>query len=196
VLQSHCGFQAPWTLLVAFKSYETRARWYLNAAEIDLEIMGRRVQTKSGKNPFQYFDGATMVSYQVPPKAMETVYCRQEPMPEECEEGHFTYNPEIPNIPISSFEVKMSEESENAGRGVFTMVDIPEGTYLSAETGCYPVIFMPWTKELIEDMKNEFDMNRIHSVEAYMHGYGVTTSIFVSDFRVCVCRLNPFVLSS
>jgi hypothetical protein len=179
-LQSHCGFRAPWTLLVAFKSYETRARWYSTAAEIDLEVVKRRVRTKSGTNPFKYFDGATMVSYQVPPKAMEIVYCRQDPTPEECEDGYHTYDPEEPNIPIDSFEVKMSEEGEHVGRGVFTKVDIPEDAYLSAETSCYPVRFLPNTKEMIETLVTQFNDTRLVTLDAYMSGYGFNSQSLVS----------------
>lgn len=101
---------------------------------------------------------------------MEIVYCRQEPTPEECEDGEHTYDPEEPNFPISSFEVKMSEEGENAGRGIFTKVDIPEDAYLSAETSCHPVRFMPRTKKLIEDLEDDELDSRIVPVEVYMVG--------------------------
>jgi len=137
--------------------------------------MKRRIKTKSGMNPFKYFDGATMVSYQVPPKAMETVYCRQEPRPEECEVAWHNYDTDCPNFPISSFEVKMSKEGELAGRGIFTKVDIPVDAYLSAETGCHPVSFMPRTKALIEDI-HEMEGNvskRINPVEVYMVRIGL-----------------------
>lgn len=171
--------------MVAFKSYETRARWYANVAAIDLEVMKRRVKTKSGESPFKYFDGATMASYQLPPKTMEIVYCRQEPEPEECEDGKYTYDPEEPNFPIGSFEVKMSEEGENAGRGLFAKADIPEDAYLSAETSCHPVRFMPPTVELIENMNQIFEKvlnTRIAPVESYMSGYGFYTRVLVSLF--------------
>jgi spermidine synthase len=179
--ESHCGFQAPWMFVVAFKSYKTRERWYSNTAKIEIEIAGRRVKTNSGENPFKYFDGPTMVSYQVPPKAMEIVYCRQVPIPKECEAGEYTYDLEAPNFPLDSFEVKMSGGGENAGRGVFAKVDIPRDAYLSAETSCHQVHFMPPTLELIEAMNNETyaEINsRIVPVEAYMHGYGCTSRSF------------------
>jgi hypothetical protein len=82
--QSHCGFMSPWTYIVAFKSFSTRKRWYANSAEINLAIQKRSVRTHSGTSPFRIFDGSTMVSYQMPPKALETVFCRQEPTPETC----------------------------------------------------------------------------------------------------------------
>ena len=179
--------------MVAFKSYKTRERWYSNTAKIEIEIAGRRVKTNSGENPFKYFDGPTMVSYQVPPKAMEIVYCRQVPIPKECEAGEYTYDLEAPNFSLDSFEVKMSGGGENAGRGVFAKVDIPRDAYLSAETSCHQVHFMPPTLELIEAMNNETyaEINsRIVPVEAYMHGYGCTSRSFVS----CVCFAPLFVV--
>ena len=192
ILKAHCGFRAPWMLVVAFKSYKTRARWYANGAEINLEVLKRRVKTKSGKNPFKYFDGATMVSYQVPSKPMEVAYCRQEPTPEDCHDGNYEYDQDFPNFPASLFEVKMSGKGENAGRGVFAKVDIPEQSYLSAETSCHPVRFLPSTKALIEAMEDkEFGNNIVAPMEAYMHGYGYTTRFLVSSFLsifVEVCR--------
>ena len=113
-----------------------------------------------------------MFTYQVPPKAMETVFCRQEPTPEDCLDD-YTYNQENPNIPARLLEVKMSREGENAGRGVFTKVDIPEDAYLSAETSCHPIRFMPSTKALLEaidDLEEEIngDGNNMEVVEQYM----------------------------
>lgn len=40
--------------------------------------------TKSGKGPFLFFDGATMMSYQLPHKTVESVFCRRQPTPKEC----------------------------------------------------------------------------------------------------------------
>lgn len=177
VLKSHCGFTAPWTFLVAFKSYASRSRWYANPAEIELEIRRRTVKTKSGKNPILFFDGATMFSYQVPPKSMEIVYCRQEPTPKDCLDD-YTYDQDNQNIPTELFEVKMSGESENAGRGVFTTVDIPQYAYLSAETSCHPVRFMPSTKALLEAidiLEDEIihDGKNMEDVQNYMVRMGI-----------------------
>lgn len=164
---------------MAFKSYKTRAYWYSNEAEIETEIVKRQVKTKSGMNPFKYFDGATMRSYQMPPKSMELVYCRRVPEPEECAD-EIGLDPEVPNFPISNFEVLMSEEGDNAGRGVFTKVDIPEDSYLSAETSCHSIRFMPWTNEILDGMMARFNGTGIDPVIAYMYGYGFTSQYFVS----------------
>ena len=170
---------APWTFVVAFKSYSARKRWFGNAAQFDLEIKKRGVRTKSGVSPFRYFDGPTMVSYQVPPRAMETVYCRKEPTPEECLDGESTYDANYPNAPLTSFEVKKSSVGDNAGRGVFAKVFIPEDTYLSAETSCHSVLFMPSTVALIEALEEEPTGYELEALDYYMHGYGFTSRHFV-----------------
>jgi hypothetical protein len=55
----------------------------------------RSVSTVTGESPFLYFDGPLMQTYQYPSKATEVVYCRREPMPESCANGH-GFDPEKP----------------------------------------------------------------------------------------------------
>ena len=85
--ESHCGFGAPWTTLVAFKDIATRKRWYRSSAEIEFNLSHRILPTKDGKSSLRYFDGATMMSYQIPEKTFEDVHCRQQTKPQDCEEG-------------------------------------------------------------------------------------------------------------
>ena len=89
--ESHCEFGAPWTTLVAFKDVETRKRWYRSPAEIELDLSRRILPTKTGKSSLRYFDGATMKSYQVPHRAFEDIYCRQQDMPVECKVEPFEH---------------------------------------------------------------------------------------------------------
>eukprot|EP00985_Skeletonema_marinoi_P022099 scaffold13905_cov119-Skeletonema_marinoi.AAC.6 len=84
--ESHCEFLAPWTTLIAFKDVETRKRWYRSSAEVELDLSRRILPTKDGKTSLRYFDGATMKSYQMPSRAFEDNYCRQQDKPEECAE--------------------------------------------------------------------------------------------------------------
>ena len=165
--------------MVGFKSYSTRKRWYANAAEVDLAIQKRSVRNKSGTTPFKYFDGPTMVSYQIPPRSMEVVFCRRNPTPKECLQGYH-FDPEYPNVPASSFEVKKSSVGENAGRGVFAKVDIPKNAYLSLETSVHCVIFMPSTVALIVALEQEPLGNGLEVLVYYMEGYGFSSQIFVS----------------
>ena len=180
--QSHCGFNAVWLFIVAFKSYSTRKRWYANSAEIDLAMKKRSVRTMSGESPFRYFDGATMVSYQVPSRTVENVYCRRQPTPLSCINDKYLYNPELSNVPVSSLEVKKSKVGEYAGRGLFTKVDVPEDVYIAAETAVHSVRFFPSTRELIFKLISLCEQvgdDNYAVLEYYMDGYGFASRKFV-----------------
>ena len=164
--------------MLGFKSYSTRKRWYANAAQVDLAILKRSMRTKSGTTPFKYFDGPTMVSYQVPPRSMEAVFCRRNPTPEECLCGYH-FDPENWNVPASSLEVKKSNVGENAGRGVFAKVDIPENAYVSLEKNVQSVMFMPSTVALIEALEKEPVGDELEALTYYMAGYGFASRKFV-----------------
>eukprot|EP00984_Skeletonema_dohrnii_P021531 scaffold10784_cov80-Skeletonema_dohrnii-CCMP3373.AAC.1 len=84
--ESHCQFGAPWTTLIAFKDVETRKRWYRSPAAVELDLSRRILPTMDGKTSLRYFDGATMKSYQMPSRAFEDNYCRQQDKPDECAE--------------------------------------------------------------------------------------------------------------
>jgi len=84
--ESHCGFHAPWSFLVAMKSEVSRKRWYRLGAEVDIDIHRRILRNHSGKPALKHFDGAMMTSYQLPSKAFESVYCKATPTPESCVE--------------------------------------------------------------------------------------------------------------
>ena len=61
------GFYAPWIYLACFKSSKSRTSWYDTAAAINIKLHQRIHKTKSGKPTLVYFDGPTMVSYQILP---------------------------------------------------------------------------------------------------------------------------------
>ncbi len=85
--ESHCGFFGPWSFLVAAKSESSRKRWYRTNGEIDIDIHKNIVRTHSGKPALKYFDGATMASYQMPSKAFEATFCKDDPIPDSCSVG-------------------------------------------------------------------------------------------------------------
>lgn len=134
-----------------------------------------------------------MVSFQVPHRAVENVYCRKIPTPENCIYGYL--DPSIPNIPASEFEVKMSSVGEGAGRGVFTKVDIAEDSYLASEVTVHPVEFMPSTVDLIENLTEEEYAFKSKILHYYMEGYGFFSRWFVSTF-VCFERMPDWLLES
>jgi len=85
--ESHSGFNAPWSTLVAFRDIQSRENWYRNSAEVELQLQKRILKTESGGSPLRYFDGATMSAYQVTPGGFAAVHCRQEDSPRECKES-------------------------------------------------------------------------------------------------------------
>ena len=191
VVKGNCGFGAAWSFMVAFKAYSTRRRWFRNPAEVDVAIQKRGKRTKSGANPFVYFDGATMFSYQVPPRSMENVFCRRRPTPLECLDSRLILNPSLPSAPISSFKVKASEVGKRAGRGVFATTDIPRYTYIAPEEAVKTVRFYPYTYQMIVKLKEEGPIEKLlrkfdddawyskvarqsETVDYYLHGYGFT----------------------
>ena len=174
--QGHSGLTEPWNYIVATKSQVGRRNWYRNEAQINLAIQKRLLPTNSGGSPVKYFDGATMVSYQEPSKRFENVYCRQEPVPDDCEDLRFDFS--VPSLTTENFQIRESGAGDKAGRGVYAKVDIPHDTYLGPEEKMHSVHFTPSTFDLVVGM--EAGYGYLEEVEAYMHGYGFQSSQFVS----------------
>jgi hypothetical protein len=171
--EAHCGFEFPWMFLVSFKSAWSQERWFSSEAQVNLEMQKRSTRRKDGALPFDYFDGATMVSYQHITKASAIVFCRRDPAPDGCGGGYgYThgYDPERENVPRSSLNVSKSLAGENAGRGVFTLVDIPENSYIDLEAQVVPIVFEAGTYPLIDQMRGNSLVERC--LNAFMHGYG------------------------
>ena len=149
--EGHCDFYHPWTILVALKNYESRSNWYRNAAEIQIELNERIVQTKLGAPSLLHFDAATMISYQIPSKSFESIYCRQDDEPEECED-YYGFWPDTNNIPISHVQVKKSGVSEQAGRGIFAVNDIPKDSMIDLDQGTKAFHMAPSTWDVFDTM--------------------------------------------
>jgi hypothetical protein len=62
-----------------------------------MEIHKRATSTVNGDSPFLYYDSATHQSFLYPSKASEIVYCRGDPTPNQCKEGH-GFDPQIPGL--------------------------------------------------------------------------------------------------
>ncbi|KAL7534421.1 hypothetical protein ACHAXR_005862, partial [Thalassiosira sp. AJA248-18] len=122
--ESHSHSQASY-LVVALKDSESRANWYKTSAEIEVELHKRIQRTKSGESTLLFFDAPAMISYQVPSKAQETMYCHKDLPPESCDE-YLGIDPEAINAPMSHFEARKSTLGDNAGRGLFATQDIPQ----------------------------------------------------------------------
>jgi len=125
--EAHCAFEFPWTFLVACKSDVCQSNWYRNPAEMELAIYKRIYPSKSGLPLLKHFDGPVMATYQMPHKAVETVFCRMKPAPEECKLGKEI----LPKLGVAStdaFDVR--RDSRGNILSVNAMVDIPKLSYV------------------------------------------------------------------
>jgi len=150
--ESHCTFSDPWSFLVACKDFSCRERWYSNSASVDLDIHKRILPTRSGSPTLKYFDGSTKSIYRIPTKPFEVNYCRQESSPSECASLQ-GYDPIIPNIPESLFEIKLTNRGTNK-LGLFAKVDIARGSMILQEKSSNSVHFYPATTNLIYQTAN------------------------------------------
>ena len=106
-----------------------------------------------------------MAGYQVPTRAQETIYCRSENAPWECDE-YLGINPEIVTIPISHLEAQKSKVSEHAGRGLFAVQDIPAYSMLDIDLAVKSFHVPPSTWSVMENLHDWADENeKFHWVE-------------------------------
>lgn len=137
------GFTDPAAMLVVCKSESCRSRWYARSDQIDFAIYERMVKTNSNERALVYFDGTTQFSYSIPPKAWETVYCRREPTPFECNYLNldptkqlfdWIVNDESKNAfrvdSHASMVIRDGKEEEVTESHVYAKLDIPKGSYI------------------------------------------------------------------
>ena len=133
--------------------------------------------TKSLIDQIEYFDSTDMLRLQFPSKFSMNSYCTYldikydeddedddrfaNDYDEHMNYCDYGYDPYIENIPIDQIYVSQSTQGENAGRGVFTSVDIPQyGTHIGLETGVHPILYPPASYRLIEKMDRRITMHR------------------------------------
>lgn len=176
--EGHGGFLGVMKFKIAFKCTSCFSQWHSNQAMIDLAIKERSMATVDGIGTklFRFFDGATMVGYQYPSRVVENVFCREIPTPEFCDTLH-GFDPYTTNVMLSSLEVKTSL-IPNAGRGVFTKIDIPKGSYIGLEEVSNNVIVMPSSVYWLRIFMNESIVNRWKMFDAYLYGLGFSSDFF------------------
>ena len=128
-----------------------------------------------------YFDGATMMSYRYPSKNSEAVFCRREPVPDGCEDGH-GFDLDRVNIPIDALEVKNTSAAlgENIGRGVFATMDIPRLAYVGLEKLVQTVYIEPSAYALIRSWDHHDYRYGAEILARYATAYGHSFSRQVS----------------
>jgi hypothetical protein len=137
--EAHCGFMEPHSFLVVCRNaVSCRPKWWAESKAIDYQIYDRIIKTHSKERPLVHYDGSTQFTYRFPPKAWETVYCRREPTPKECQ--YMALDPEAQifeyilsekgdgeESPESPFHV---EQLKDQRYKVTATVDIPKGSYI------------------------------------------------------------------
>ena len=178
--ESHGRFTLPWAFLVAMKQGFDRSRWYAEAANWELEIKKRILPTVNGEPSLQFFDSATMMGYHYPTRVTEMIWCMDKP--DECEEAKPRFDPEVFDVPVSSFSIKQSS-IPNSGRGVFAEEFIKEGSYLGARDCVHGMFVPPETLKLIDEMEESMEGHEYWECLAlgYIDGYGWTEDFYVSS---------------
>lgn len=174
--EGKAGLGGVWSFRVAFKSTDSKTLWYQNQVEIDCRLKHRAMKTKDGNDPFRIFDGATMMTYQYPSRTNENVFCRSEPTPDLCENGH-GFDPYIANIYIDDLEVKLSE-IPGAGRGLFFKKNFPAGSYIAIDEGSQDIVFMPMTTWLLKEIIEQGVSDKWKVFDYYTFGYGFSNDFY------------------
>eukprot|EP00986_Skeletonema_menzelii_P012980 scaffold7348_cov144-Skeletonema_menzelii.AAC.2 len=174
------GFETH-SFLVALKSYESRAEWYSNEAEVNIRLHQRIGRSESLK----FFDSPTMMKYQIPPKSVETVFCHGDDKEDEC--NNRAFDPELVNIPSTQLSVGQSTMGEHSGRGIFAEKDIPKGSAIGIEKLSLSYFIYPsshritmelyeWADEDEEDYVQEV-FESVNAIVAFSIGYGFWLSL-------------------
>ena len=172
--ESHCGFNEPRAFLTVCKSYDCRRNWYASNDVIDYQIYERIVDTVSGQSALVHFDGATQHSYQIPPKAWETVYCRREPTPFECAYIHLDPTKEIfelypDNEDESDFAiVEETNESGETTTKIIAEVDMPKGSYIMPDDLAASFIITDESKANLVDNTKITDTGKVTVIEDFL----------------------------
>jgi len=173
------------SFLVALKSAESRADWHSNEAEVNI-----RLHQRIGRAESLEFDSPTMLKYQTPPKAVETVFCLDDSnvKAEEC--GIIGFDPEVVNVPYSDLSVGKSTMGEYSGRGIFAKTDIPKGRAIGMEKTWLSYFIYPSAHSIIMELyywadENEDDeedyveevFESVSAVVGFSEGYGFWSSL-------------------
>jgi hypothetical protein len=147
------GRRFPINIGVAFKKHPSIAYWRLNEPLYNLLWRERTTGTTTARNDDAHynnlFDGATMMTILHPPKHSTIGYCSNKEYVKYGTCDFHGYDPQYPNVPlVEKLFVSKSKIGEHAGRGVFTTVDIPEGSNIGLETTVHSIVF-DWVRTCV-----------------------------------------------
>ena len=120
------GSIEPSKYAVAFKSFKAKKMWHLTEAHYNKEIQDRTRREENGAYPFEYFDSVAMLSIQHPQEWVKRNIVDTTPSPP------LSHTFPAPTHARKDSLLKLQESSvgENAGRGVFSTIDISANSYL------------------------------------------------------------------
>ena len=133
--EAHCGYAVPIAFFIICKNASCRKRWYASAYATDTEIYTRLSEPVGTDSLLLHYDGSTQENFQYTPIGWETVYCRREPMPFECnyrglDVTKSAYEFDTDDEDESSFEIQTTEVDGETVTGIYATEDIPEGSYI------------------------------------------------------------------
>lgn len=174
--ESHSEFYSPWSTLMAFKDYKSRANWYRSAAEIEIELRKRILPTKSGARPLKHYDAATQFVYQRPSKAYETNDCRSWNGSNKCRK-YGGFDPRYSNVALS--DVKVGENGD-----IIAQRDIAKQSWLGLEEQVKSLIARPSTWSIMNSMRGQ----NIASLQNYFESFGAC-NLFLVSYKVYIYTL-------
>jgi hypothetical protein len=180
---------------ILMKDKKLMANWIASDAEINLAIQKLmlkmslpNVDQETTTPILQFFDGASMNTYEFPSRLAEDICCKDTV---NCYWQEHGYDPYIPNIELDkSLEVRIST-SENGGRGVFATKHIPYGSYLGLEETVQGIYVPPNSYALLELFSIQENKHKVLCF-GYLYGYGWFENTYVSRQRVwnVLCFFN------
>lgn len=139
--------------------------------------------------PYIHFDAATMQTYEFPSRIMEDMWCIDVYSTMNETDHCFqyqTFDPSIPVIPSSAFEVRTSTVA-NGGRGVFSINNVPKDTYIGLKDMVQGMFVPPVAYALLTTTAlNVVDYTPYFDclLDGYLNGYGWVESVYVSFFAL------------
>ena len=172
-------------LIVVFSTLSAQAFWHRSESEWNLVIHQQmEPYSKDQDHGLEYLDSTLMSLLEYPSKHSELEFCRRYPLLYDCRRGGSGFDPHKLNIKLEHLTVGKSRQGEHAGRGVFTLVDIPKKSYIGAENQEYARCRWKCNK-LIQDMAYDLDnksLKKRHlSIVMQFHGYGTSDQRWVRN---------------
>jgi len=170
--ENNCGLLKECAFLIMAKNPSFKDKWFETPASVNIQIhkmLGEQIEKSLSR-----FDGVSMARYQYSKKIWENHFClKTSNPPYECSTVR-GINPSIKDFSARMFEVKKSSLGEEAGRGLFAKVDIPERSLFMQQEATDSVHFSGQVNDLIDKMQVQLPESKelLKKVYNYYNGYG------------------------